>query len=382
MEQPDRESSNIEMKEIKNSSNEPTNPSEQELYPPNTVTQDLYPTKALQSQETIVPATDAAQDSSATNKDHQQPNTGRKIVLPPMTHPTAPALDDPVPKFEKEPIKSPELKEPIKSQEEKSDSKTNKGPDNSLLGFLGNIGIVIVIVINIISLIFGIALIVVGAYVKKMLAGEEDIMNLLDIIDLGSFTLKQLIMTIIGVIIGLGVFAIILSLMGGIGAFFTLRIVIIIIDSTLHGLFDDLLKEYRGPGVINLYSIGWDLMFVLFGCCGVDPITAGNNDFQSLPTVWWTNGDNGNDTIPYSCCKNVPYDNIKNYLNYTEPTCTENLIGYHKAGCYDFFADIFEQLTTASITITTILFLVEIVAVLFSIFIVIAVFRKKKVGIV
>lgn len=55
-----------------------------------------------------------------------------------------------------------------------------------------------------------------------------------------------------------------------------------------------------------------------------------NNDFQTLPTKWWSSGDHGSDVIPASCCHDVTIDN---YLNYNNTDCTVSLNDYHESVC-------------------------------------------------
>ncbi|XP_045172351.1 tetraspanin-18-like [Mercenaria mercenaria] len=278
------------------------------------------------------------------------------------------------------------------------------GPDNSILSFLANLGIVVLCLINLVFLLLGIGVIIIADRLDKEIDKHEDIMNLLDLVEFGTFTLKQLINAIIVAVILCGVFAIVTSLIGGVGAFFTLRILLILymviviiciivelyalslwidllekVDNTLRGWFEKLLKEYKGSAVADVYSLGWDFIFIFFGCCGVDPVTMAHNDFQTLPTIWWSSGDHGSDVIPASCCHDVT---VENYLNYNNTDCTVNMNSYHTSGCYDIFDEIFTRLASAAISIITIICIIEGVAIFFSVVIIIAVSTRKKVGLV
>lgn len=179
------------------------------------------------------------------------------------------------------------------------------GPDNSLLTFLANLGIVVLGIINLVFICLGVGAIVIGAQLDKEIDRHHEIMDLLDLVDLGTFTLRELINAIVVVLIICGVFAIITSIIGGTGAFFALRLLLICymvvviicvilelyalslwidllekVDSDLRGLFDGLLKKYKGSAVADVYSLGWDFIFIFFGCCGVEPVTIANNDFH------------------------------------------------------------------------------------------------------
>ncbi|WAR03555.1 hypothetical protein MAR_010113 [Mya arenaria] len=218
------------------------------------------------------------------------------------------------------------------------------GPDNSLLTLLANVGIVVLVILNILSLLLGVGIIIVGKYVDSEINKNENVMELLELVDFGDFNLRTLVDVLIIIIFIVGAFAIVLSLIGGIGAFFTLRV----------------------------------LLF-LFDCCGVHPITASSNDFETLPSAFWSNGDRGSDVIPHACCKDVA---VKNYLNYTNTDCTVNLQGYHTSGCYDAFDRIFNQLGSAAVSVASLLVLAELGAIFFSVIIIIAVFKKKRAGLV
>ena len=59
---------------------------------------------------------------------------------------------------------------------------------------------------------------------------NEDILNLLDKVVLGSITLKDLVFIIIGVVIAVGCFTIVTSLFGGGGALFKIKVMLIIVS--------------------------------------------------------------------------------------------------------------------------------------------------------
>lgn len=278
------------------------------------------------------------------------------------------------------------------------------GPDNSVLTFCANIGVVVLCLINVAFLLLGIGTIVIGARLDQEVDKREEIMDLLDLIDFGDFTMKELVEAIVVAVIICGVFAVITSLLGGAGAFFAVRILLIAymvivvfcilvelyalslwikltneVDDTLNGWFVKLLMEYPGSAVANVYSVGWDIIFIVFGCCGVKPVKQNDNDFQQLPTKWWSSGDHGSDVIPSSCCYDVTIDN---YLNYNNTVCTEDLQSYHTSGCYDIFDEIFTRLSSAAISVVVILCIIEGVALFYGCVITWAVTAKRKVGLV
>ncbi|KAH3886267.1 CD82 antigen-like [Dreissena polymorpha] len=279
-----------------------------------------------------------------------------------------------------------------------------KGPDNSLLTFLGNIGVIVLVILNVLSLLLGIGIIVVGNQIDKGIDKNDNITKLLDKVDFGSFTLMQIVDVIIIVIYVIGAVAIVISLSGGLGALLKLRVLLAIyivflvlmiflelavlgiwiellrqVHTRLQGLFDDLLKKYTGFDDITFYTVGWDFIFILFNCCGVRPVTATYNDFQALPSEFWASSSRGNDVIPFACCKDV---SVENYLNYNNTVCTVQLQDYQTSGCYDIFRDTFTVLGKAAISVVGIIVLIEAVAIFFSIVIIIAVSKKKKLLVV
>ena len=79
--------------------------------------------------------------------------------------------------------------------------------------------------------LLGIGVMVVGIILKTNNAFlNDDVLNFLDQIVLGSLTLKDLLFIIIGVVIALGVFSILTSLVGGIGAILKVRVMLIIVS--------------------------------------------------------------------------------------------------------------------------------------------------------
>lgn len=68
---------------------------------------------------------------------------------------------------------------------------------------------------------------------KAEIDKNVEIMDLLDLVKFGNFTLKEIVKLIIIVIIVCGGFAIVTSLIGGIGAFFALRVLLIVVSLSL-----------------------------------------------------------------------------------------------------------------------------------------------------
>ncbi|XP_052799418.1 uncharacterized protein LOC128231036 [Mya arenaria] len=205
--------------------------------------------------------------------------------------------------------------------------------------------------------LMGVGIIIVGKYVDSEISKNENVMELL-VLYIGIILLV--------IIVEIAVVSLWVKLFRE-------------VDYALESLLLDLLKEYTGFSDITVYTVGWDFIFILFDCCGVHPITASSNDFETLPSAFWSNGDRGSDVIPHACCKDVA---VKNYLNYTNTDCTVNLQDYHTSGCYDAFDRIFNQLGSAAVSVASLLVLAELGAIFFSVIIIIAVFKKKRAGLV
>lgn len=63
---------------------------------------------------------------------------------------------------------------------------------------------------------------------------------------------------------------------------------------------------------IVIQDYGYLILFQ-FTCCGVDSVENNNQEF--MDTNWWTSGDNGNDLVPFSCCRNATEDNYKTMMD-------------------------------------------------------------------
>ena len=70
----------------------------------------------------------------------------------------------------------------------------------------------------------------IGTELRKEVDKRDDIMNLLDEVDLGDITLADIVDIIIKVVISIGAFAVITTLIGGIGAICRLRPLLILVS--------------------------------------------------------------------------------------------------------------------------------------------------------
>ncbi|KAL4232053.1 hypothetical protein ACF0H5_009631 [Mactra antiquata] len=248
-------------------------------------------------------------------------------------------------------------------------------------------GMVFLAVLNILTFLLGVGLMVVGILLRQEMNKDSDITAFINQVDFGSISLKQIIEIVFIVVICIGVFTTCTSISGCVGALCKIKCLLIIyiiilvlsilleltilgfwialiqgVDTFLKGQFNSLLKKYAGPLGKDGYSIGWNLIFALFKCCGVEPVTSTKNDFRTLPSAWWATS--GSDVIPSSCCKDA---SSSNYGSYNNTMCTENLQNYHTSGCYDAFQEIFDRMSAIAISVVSVMVVVEIVAMIFSI---------------
>jgi flagellar motor switch protein FliM len=79
--------------------------------------------------------------------------------------------------------------------------------------------------------LLGVGAIVVAVRLDEEIDKHDDIMALFNLVQLGTFTLKELINAIIVAVIMCGVFAIVTSMIGGFGAFCTSRLLLILVSS-------------------------------------------------------------------------------------------------------------------------------------------------------
>lgn len=253
------------------------------------------------------------------------------------------------------------------------------------------VGVVFLVILNTLTLLLGIGIMAVGIILKTSLHKETDIVNFMDEVKFGSVSVKQIIDIIFIVVIVIGAFVLLTSVAGCAGAICKIRallityVIVVILcilleltalgfwvtiikgaDDWLSGEFNSLLKKYRGVNSKDIISAGWDLIFMLFDCCGVHSISRNHNDFQTLPSEWWSSGSHGSDVIPGSCCTDA---SLETYRKNNGTQCTQNFQNYNTAGCYDVFENTFKELSTAAIAIVTIMVATEIVAVIFGILI-------------
>lgn len=252
----------------------------------------------------------------------------------------------------------------------------------------GKIGRCFLVAINILFVLLGVALIIVGVYGHVHKSTDGRITEMLRNTELVGFNLGNIIVVLSVTIIIVGVFTVAVSVNGGLGAYlkkkwllimYVIIVLLILIlqvalfvvwckftygtNNWLKQQMDNLLRYYNGiQGADDVYSRGWNLLFVLIDCCASSsPLL--QNDFLTLGTFWWLNPFRQLDQIPYTCCKEATIDN---YLFGRNLQCTVNMDPqlYRHRGCYEALHQIMTDVSAAAIAITVILIVTEVLAVI------------------
>ncbi|XP_061184952.1 tetraspanin-1-like [Saccostrea echinata] len=225
---------------------------------------------------------------------------------------------------------------------------------------LAGIGRVLIVVINIIFLILGLVFLALGMIlilgesllkpyysgVLSLLKSQLESSNF-GTVDFSSFNLSDLIGGLAYFFVGLGLFLLIITILGCCGAcckvkfmLVTYAIIVIVIlvgelifvgilygsPNTIKNEIKNPLKtsiqsDYIGFNGTNLVSLGWNLAHREFKCCGVDSY----NDFTG-GAKWNTNYGSGL-KAPITCCITIP--------DSSSPTCATTPTDIYTKGCFD-----------------------------------------------
>lgn len=256
------------------------------------------------------------------------------------------------------------------------------------LGLGGKCGIFFLVTVNILFLLLGLGLLIVGIIMKTdsdVLDKSEVTKTLNEVSFNDNLKLGNVASSLSILIICIGAFILVIAALGACGACCKNRCLLVVyaiivmlifvvqitavalwftmknkVEDEVKGKLDEAMKKYEGTASTDEVSIGWDLLFIGFDCCGVDAVNSNNqNEFSN--TEWWTS--RGSDNIPYSCCKSATEDN---YKTGTETACTQSFTGVQEKGCYEAFKDYLKKYETAAIAIGIILLIVELIAIVFA----------------
>ncbi|KAK3107659.1 hypothetical protein FSP39_019365 [Pinctada imbricata] len=226
--------------------------------------------------------------------------------------------------------------------------------------------------------------ILVGGIVMTQKGGAyfDQYMPLLEEITIGSFKLGSLVKALAGLGISLGLFAIVVSIMGIVGAWCKMRILLVLYGVViilifiielvaLGGWFQfkqdlvgnmknqmlTLLQRYDGQNRANPLSRAWNYLFLTFHCCGVNPIVYGNDFVSSL---WWFNPLRGASVIPGHCCIGVDQTTAEFQTNQVCTVQPNNFNSYIQRGCYDELTNIFGPYSSTFIALGVVLVVIEV----------------------
>lgn len=256
------------------------------------------------------------------------------------------------------------------------------------MGIGGKCGMFFLILLNTLFLLLGIGLLVVGILMKvqnDFISRDEVIKTLNEVSLNGTLKLGNVANSLSIFVICLGVFVIVISAIGAFGAccknrclLVTYAIIVLLIfvaqvvavalwfvmkdkvENEVKGELKTALTKYNGVTSTDQVSIGWDLLFIGYDCCGVEAVTA-TQDQEFSGSAWWAS--RGSDFVPASCCIAATEDN---YKSYTEVACTQSLTTHQKQGCYDAIKDWIKTYQVAAIAVGITLLVVEFIAVVFA----------------
>lgn len=272
------------------------------------------------------------------------------------------------------------------------------------IGACGRIGQVVLVIVNIIFGILGLAILVSGALLKfkeNLVNGYvSDFLRQIQLQHLET-DLVSVISTVAIICICVGVFVFLLSMFGCCGACCQQKIlltsyaivVLLILGAQIAAIvltfqykdewqgsvkseMKNVIKDkYNGDNGTDIISMGINAAFMEFDCCGVD-----NYKDVELATGWVRTYmiDNQEVTFkaPYFCCKNVDTETPKvdsglfTSVNQTEcATDPTNENSNYKKGCFDALEDIVMRYNAIYIGVGIALMLLEIFCVIFACFI-------------
>ncbi|XP_063439745.1 tetraspanin-9-like [Mytilus edulis] len=266
------------------------------------------------------------------------------------------------------------------------------------MNLLGKFGMVFLITINIVFVIFGIALMAAGIAVQAK-GGEylQSYLPLLDNIEIGNTRMGFLLRAVAGMVIATGIFSIVVSLMGIVGAckrlvvlliiYGVIIIVLLVLEITVLGVSFQIKQEFQGNlrqkmlQLIQNYegdfgsilTTAWNFLFLTFQCCGVNQQIQ-VNDFIS--TLWWQTPTRGPRVVPTFCCKGATPDSATTAFVQPCTLAVNPATSYVDRGCYDILNQLLDQYTSAFIAICILIVIVQIIAAATS-FILVSQIRKE-----
>lgn len=249
------------------------------------------------------------------------------------------------------------------------------------------------VIINVIFILFGLALLIPGILVVL----NEDVINeevlpALQSISIASSNLGDLAKGLSISLIVIGSFIVVLSFVGACGAccemrccliiymvvvaiLFIAKAIIVILWMVMNAEVEDKLRSEMKKGLAKFSkdsltedetSSGWNYLQMNLECCAVDVVTSATNDYDA--SNWQTSGTPPTD-IPLSCCPGVTSSSYFN-SSATSASCISNTgvapSGNYSKGCYDAVKEFIKKYSIAFIVVGVFILLLEVAAIIFA----------------
>lgn len=271
------------------------------------------------------------------------------------------------------------------------------------MGCLSSMGRLLLVVINIVFLLIGLGLTIVGLILRFGRTIYEPILkigidNLQDVIDktsIGGFKVEDIdigetLQSIaIGLIVG-GLVLVVISFFGCCGAcckseillwlYVIVLVVIAIGEAVAIGLLygkpelvkDNVktsLKDYEGLGSSRVSDVSWNIIMIQFNCCGVDSY----EDF-SIATNWKKSLTVGSNTYtlttPVACCKKLPSSKNSGEFSCATDNPPKKENSNAETGCYSTIWDQSFGNTAIAVPVLVVCGLIQIAFIALAIFII------------
>ncbi|KAK3106884.1 hypothetical protein FSP39_002060 [Pinctada imbricata] len=251
------------------------------------------------------------------------------------------------------------------------------------LGCAGKCGMIFLIVLNVLFMLLGLALLILGILMQVNVdVISDEIMPLLQQLTFNGLNLGDLANGLSITFIVFGAFVLTISAFGAFGAccqkriclvvyaivvaiFFIGKLVAVILWFVMNDKLQSFLKSELQSQLDNNYknadltsheiSTAWNYLFMQLSCCGVEAVTSSTTGFENS---YWKANNAASDNIPIFCCSGVTADN---YASTTNTACTQSVTSsYNTKGCYDAVYDKLSSYTTGFIVVGVIVLLVEV----------------------
>ncbi|XP_061165240.1 tetraspanin-9-like isoform X2 [Saccostrea echinata] len=242
-------------------------------------------------------------------------------------------------------------------------------------------------VINVIFIIFSLALIIPGVMILANVdLINDNILPLMKQLTYGGFNLGDVATSLSVTLIVVGAIVLIIASLGAIGAFCNrpacldiyAGIVLILFVGKLFAVFlwfdmnaklqsfiktqllTVLQSNYAADDLSsNQISTAFNYLFMSMSCCAVNALNGTINDFDQTP--WITGGTAGSKEIPTFCCQGVTPES---FSTYNDTTCTVDVTAnYYTTGCYDAVYNVLNSYSIAFIVIGITILVIEALAV-------------------